>query len=152
MFLLQETYLPLDCLCHQCKFQPLGFHSSGKNGASKTKQRRRTRRRVQFINWQLFSEYQIFRPTFRRIIRTRSTEQFSGMPYVYALLNCLISSWYGTPLVSSDNLLVTTVNSVGAVFQLIYISLFISYAEKVKKVMCPYKLTYPFKKSFSLCI
>lgn len=74
-------------------------------------------------------------PTFRRIIRTRSTEQFSGMPYVYALLNCLISSWYGTPLVSSDNLLVTTVNSVGAVFQLIYISLFISYAEKVKKKM-----------------
>lgn len=70
------------------------------------------------------------------------------MPYVYALLNCLISSWYGTPLVSSDNLLVTTVNSVGAVFQLIYISLFISYAEKAKKVTCPYKLTYPFKKVF----
>lgn len=42
--------------------------------------------------------------------------------------------WYGTPLISSDNVLVTTVNSIGAVFQLIYTILFIVYAEKVKKV------------------
>nr|POF18941.1 bidirectional sugar transporter sweet2 [Quercus suber] len=42
--------------------------------------------------------------------------------------------WYGTPIISSDNVLVTTVNSIGAVFQLIYIILFIVYAEKVKKL------------------
>ncbi|KAE8700563.1 Bidirectional sugar transporter SWEET2a [Hibiscus syriacus] len=35
-----------------------------------------------------------------RIIRNGSTEQFSGMPYIYALLNCLICLWYGLPLVS----------------------------------------------------
>ncbi|GAY54982.1 hypothetical protein CUMW_160920 [Citrus unshiu] len=72
-------------------------------------------------------------PTFRRIIRNHSTEEFSGLPYVYALLNCLITMWYGTPLVSADNILVTTVNSIGAAFQLVYIILFITYTEKDKK-------------------
>lgn len=73
-------------------------------------------------------------PTFRRIIRNKSTEQFSGLPYIYALLNCLICTWYGTPLVSSNNLLVMTVNSVGAIFQLIYITIFLVHAEKEKKM------------------
>nr|XP_043622764.1 bidirectional sugar transporter SWEET2 [Erigeron canadensis] len=72
-------------------------------------------------------------PTFQRIIRNRSTEQFSGMPYIYALMNCLICAWYGTPFISSDNILVTTVNSAGAVFQLTYIIIYISCAEKRKK-------------------
>ncbi|KAK9267236.1 hypothetical protein L1049_009658 [Liquidambar formosana] len=72
-------------------------------------------------------------PTFRRIIRNRSTEQFSGMPYIYALLNCLICLWYGMPFVSHGIILVATVNSIGAVFQLVYITIFITYAEKAKK-------------------
>ncbi|CAI8593320.1 unnamed protein product [Vicia faba] len=29
-------------------------------------------------------------PTFRRIIRNGSTEMFSGLPYIYSLMNCLI--------------------------------------------------------------
>lgn len=69
-----------------------------------------------------------------RIMRNQSTEQFSGLPYIYGLLNCLICAWYGTPLVSPDNLLVTSVNSVGAVFQLAYIVLYVMYTEKEKKV------------------
>lgn len=73
-------------------------------------------------------------PTFRRIIRNRSTEYFSGLPYIYSLLNCLICLWYGTPFISSDNLMVTSVNSAGAVFQFIYIVIFMTYAEKAKKV------------------
>ncbi|KAM7252100.1 hypothetical protein ACFE04_023983 [Oxalis oulophora] len=73
-------------------------------------------------------------PTFRRVIRNRSTEQFSGLPYIYTLLNCLICVWYGTPLVSSDNLLVMTVNSIGALFQLVYTLIFVIHADKKKKV------------------
>ncbi|KAI5670734.1 hypothetical protein M9H77_11098 [Catharanthus roseus] len=73
-------------------------------------------------------------PTFRRIIRGQSTEQFSGLPYVYALLNCLICLWYGLPLVSPGIILVATVNSVGAIFQLVYILIFIMYAERAKKL------------------
>jgi len=80
------------------------------------------------------------RPTYRRIIRNRSTEQFSGLPYIYALMNCLICMWYGTPLVSADNLLLVTVNSFGAVFQLAYIILFTIYAERRIKVFIPSNL------------
>ncbi|KAK5831275.1 hypothetical protein PVK06_015070 [Gossypium arboreum] len=73
-------------------------------------------------------------PTFRRIIRNESTEMFSGMPYIYALLNCLICLWYGMPIVSPGIILMATVNSIGAIFQLIYISVFVVYAEKPMKV------------------
>lgn len=73
-------------------------------------------------------------PTFRRIIRSKSTEQFSGLPYIYALLNCLICLWYGTPIVSPGIILVFTVNSIGAMFQLVYISIFIIHAEGSKKL------------------
>lgn len=73
-------------------------------------------------------------PTFRRIMRNQCTEDFSALPYLYALLNCLICAWYGTPFMSDDNVLVTTVNTVGAVFQLTYVILYIVYAEKSKKL------------------
>ncbi|CAA0832383.1 Bidirectional sugar transporter SWEET2 [Striga hermonthica] len=73
-------------------------------------------------------------PTFRRIIRSRSTEEFSGLPYIYALLNCLICLWYGMPIVSSGIILIATVNSVGAIFQLIYIIIFIIYANRKRKM------------------
>ncbi|XP_044481075.1 bidirectional sugar transporter SWEET2-like isoform X1 [Mangifera indica] len=73
-------------------------------------------------------------PTFRRIIRNGSTEAFSGLPYIYALLNCLITLWYGTPLISHNNLMVLTVNAIGAAFQFIYLAIFIVYAEKEQKL------------------
>ncbi|KAK8608120.1 hypothetical protein V6N13_023551 [Hibiscus sabdariffa] len=73
-------------------------------------------------------------PTFRRIVRNGSTEQFSGMPYIYALLNCLICLWYGIPIVSPGIILVATVNSIGAAFQLVYIVIFIAYAERRTKL------------------
>ncbi|KAL3820199.1 hypothetical protein ACJIZ3_006104 [Penstemon smallii] len=73
-------------------------------------------------------------PTFNRIIRSKSTEQFSGLPYIYALLNCLICLWYGMPIVSTGIIFVATVNSVGTIFQLVYIIIFIVYADKGKKM------------------
>lgn len=72
-------------------------------------------------------------PTFRRIVRNGSTEDFSGLPYVYGLLNCLICLWYGLPLVSPGIILVATVNFIGAIFQLIYISIFIIFADNARK-------------------
>ncbi|KZV17345.1 hypothetical protein F511_22020 [Dorcoceras hygrometricum] len=32
--------------------------------------------------------------TFKRIVAKISTEQFSGVPYVLALLNCLFAAWW----------------------------------------------------------
>lgn len=73
-------------------------------------------------------------PTFKRIIRNQSTEQFSWLPYIYALMSCLICLWYGMPVVSPGIILVATVNSIGAVFQLIYLSIYITYADKAIKL------------------
>nr|XP_018674475.1 PREDICTED: bidirectional sugar transporter SWEET2a-like isoform X1 [Musa acuminata subsp. malaccensis] len=74
------------------------------------------------------------RPTFKRIVQNKSTEEFSGLPYIYSLLNCLICMWYGLPCVSYGVILVATVNSVGAAFQLVYVILFIRYANSARKL------------------
>ncbi|XP_068653062.1 bidirectional sugar transporter SWEET1-like [Aristolochia californica] len=66
--------------------------------------------------------------TFRRIIKSKSTEEFSGIPYVSTLLNCLLSAWYGLPFVSPHNLLVSTINGTGAVIEFIYVVVFLIYA------------------------
>ncbi|KAF5735463.1 Bidirectional sugar transporter SWEET1 -like protein [Tripterygium wilfordii] len=71
--------------------------------------------------------------TFKRIIRSKSTEQFSGIPYVMTLLNCLLSAWYGLPFVSKGNILVSTINGTGAGIEIIYVLLFIFYAPKKEK-------------------
>jgi len=73
-------------------------------------------------------------PTFRRIVRNGSTEQFSAMPYIYSLLNCLICMWYGLPFVSYGVILVTTVNSIGAAFQLAYTAVFIAFADAKERL------------------
>ncbi|KAF9671167.1 hypothetical protein SADUNF_Sadunf12G0019300 [Salix dunnii] len=37
--------------------------------------------------------------TFYRVIRKKSTEEFSCVPYIIALLNCLLYTWYGLPVI-----------------------------------------------------
>ncbi|XP_057440112.1 bidirectional sugar transporter SWEET1-like [Lotus japonicus] len=71
--------------------------------------------------------------TFKRIIINRSTENFSGIPYVMTLLNCLLSTWYGLPFVSPDNILLSTVNGTGAVIEIVYVLIFITFAPKKEK-------------------
>ncbi|GLU16599.1 hypothetical protein SLE2022_330260 [Rubroshorea leprosula] len=71
--------------------------------------------------------------TFKRIIKSKSTEQFSGIPYVMTLLNCLLSAWYGLPIVSKDNIPVTAINGTGAAIEAIYVLIFIIYAPKKEK-------------------
>jgi solute carrier family 50 protein (sugar transporter) len=56
------------------------------------------------------------------------------MPYIYSLLNCLICMWYGLPFVSYGVVLVATVNSIGAVFQLAYTAVFIAFADAKQRV------------------
>ncbi|XXG70916.1 hypothetical protein AAC387_Pa07g0284 [Persea americana] len=71
--------------------------------------------------------------TFRRIISSKSTEDFSGVPYISTMLNCLLSAWYGLPFVSPHNLLVTTINATGAAIESIYVVIFLIYAPKKLK-------------------
>ncbi|KAG6506763.1 hypothetical protein ZIOFF_032092 [Zingiber officinale] len=78
----------------------------------------------------LFSLPTVWSVTFLRIIRSRSTEDFSGVPYNMTLLNCLLSAWYGLPFVSPDNILVSTVNGAGAAIEAVYVVIFLVFASK----------------------
>ncbi|XP_010537332.1 PREDICTED: bidirectional sugar transporter SWEET1 [Tarenaya hassleriana] len=71
--------------------------------------------------------------TFKRIIKNKSTEQFSGIPYPMTLLNCLLSAWYGLPFVSKNNTLVSTINGTGAAIEIVYVLIFLVYAPKKEK-------------------
>ncbi|XP_027094014.1 bidirectional sugar transporter SWEET1-like [Coffea arabica] len=71
--------------------------------------------------------------TFKRIVRKRSTEDFSGVPYTMALLNCLLYAWYGLPFVSPNNILVSIINATGAVLESIYVLIFLILAPKKEK-------------------
>nr|GMC47256.1 bidirectional sugar transporter SWEET1-like [Ipomoea batatas] len=71
--------------------------------------------------------------TFKRVIKKRSTEEFSGIPYVMTLLNCLLSTWYGLPLISPNNTLVSIINGTGAGLEAIYVLIFLIFAPKREK-------------------
>ncbi|KAK9167146.1 hypothetical protein Scep_002337 [Stephania cephalantha] len=72
--------------------------------------------------------------TFRRIIKSRSTEDFSGVPYPMTMLNCLLSAWYGLPFVSPNNILVSTINFTGAAIETVYVLVFIAFAHKKERL------------------
>ncbi|KAG6388606.1 hypothetical protein SASPL_150038 [Salvia splendens] len=71
--------------------------------------------------------------TFKRIIMNKSTEQFSGIPYVMTLLNCLLAAWYGLPFISPNNYLVSAINGTGVVIESVYVLIFLVYAPKKEK-------------------
>ncbi|XP_043720991.1 bidirectional sugar transporter SWEET3b-like [Telopea speciosissima] len=70
------------------------------------------------------------RLTFRRIIQKGTTGEFSCIPYITALLNCLICVWYGLPLVSNgwENLPLVTINAVGILPELSFIFIYLWFA------------------------
>ncbi|KAJ1394591.1 SWEET sugar transporter [Sesbania bispinosa] len=74
--------------------------------------------------------------TFKRVIRKKSTEEFSCIPYIIALLNCLLFTWYGLPVISKkwENFPLVTVNGVGIVFELSYVLIYFWYSSPKGKV------------------
>ncbi|XP_030953985.1 bidirectional sugar transporter SWEET6b-like [Quercus lobata] len=71
-------------------------------------------------------------PTFYRIITNKAVEDFSPIPYIATVLNCIFWVFYGMPFVHPDSLLVVTINSVGLVLALIYLAIFYTYGAKQK--------------------
>uniref|UniRef100_A0A0E0NUV2 Bidirectional sugar transporter SWEET n=1 Tax=Oryza rufipogon TaxID=4529 RepID=A0A0E0NUV2_ORYRU len=57
-------------------------------------------------------------PTFRRIVRSKSTEEFRWLPYVTTLLSTSLWTFYG--LLKPGGLLIVTVNGAGAALEAIY--------------------------------
>lgn len=74
------------------------------------------------------------RPTFLRIIKNKSVEEFQPWPYVATMMNCMLWVFYGLPVVHKDSLLVTTINGVGMGFEAIYISIFLIYCGGTKNI------------------
>eukprot|EP00250_Pteridium_aquilinum_P012006 c20449_g1_i1 orf=305-1168(+) len=73
-------------------------------------------------------------PTFVRIFKMKSTKEFSGLPYVCTLFNCLIWVLYGLPIVKPHSLLIITINVFGVAMELFFISLYVAFAIKQSKI------------------
>ncbi|KAM4108233.1 hypothetical protein ACB094_03G029900 [Castanea mollissima] len=65
-------------------------------------------------------------PTFWRIVKRRSTEEFESLPYICKLLNAYFWVYYG--LIKPDSLLVATVNMFGGVVEIIFLTIFLLLA------------------------
>ena len=67
-------------------------------------------------------------PTFYKIIKQKSVEEFKADPYIATVLNCAFWVFYGMPFVHPHTLLVVTINTVGLVFEFFYLAIFFIYA------------------------
>ncbi|XAR52243.1 hypothetical protein NMG60_11020201 [Bertholletia excelsa] len=68
--------------------------------------------------------------TFHKVIRKRSTEDFSCVPYVTAFSNCFLYTWYGLPVVSCgwENFSLVTINGLGVLLELSFIITYFRFA------------------------
>lgn len=73
----------------------------------------------------------IYRPTFYRVYKKRSTESFQAVPYVTALLSAMLWLYYA--LLSMDVLLLS-INAIACVVESFYLAVFLSYAPKAAMV------------------
>ncbi|KAK2653788.1 hypothetical protein Ddye_013644 [Dipteronia dyeriana] len=74
--------------------------------------------------------------TFSRVIRRKSTEEFSCIPYILSLLNCLIYTWYGLPIVTHkwENFLLVTINGLGILLEISFILIYFWFATPKAKM------------------
>ncbi|KAL2621723.1 hypothetical protein R1flu_001928 [Riccia fluitans] len=72
-------------------------------------------------------------PTFVRIYRTKTVGEYSAVPYIATLMNCLLWLFYGSPFVKMG-VLVVTINGAGVIIQTSYLLIFLIYANDMKKL------------------
>ncbi|XP_057982349.1 bidirectional sugar transporter SWEET4-like [Malania oleifera] len=73
-------------------------------------------------------------PTFWRILKKKTTEQFQPYPYIATILNCMFWVFYGLPLVHPHSILVVSINSVGLAMEVIYTSIFFFYTDNKRRL------------------
>ncbi|KAL3813785.1 hypothetical protein ACJIZ3_015053 [Penstemon smallii] len=69
-------------------------------------------------------------PTFIRICKKKTTEDFHPYPYLACMMNCLFWIFYGLPIVHPDSTLVVSINGIGLVLEIVYLSIFFWYTTK----------------------
>lgn len=79
-----------------------------------------------------------FRPTFWRIFKNKSVEEFMPYPYLATVLNCVFWVLYGLPFVTPDSTLVVTINSFGLAIELLYLFIYVLYADNKGRVRVPF--------------
>ncbi|KAJ7550828.1 hypothetical protein O6H91_07G120300 [Diphasiastrum complanatum] len=72
--------------------------------------------------------------TFVIICRKRDTQSFSGVSYLASMFNCILWVWYGMPFITKNNILLLSINALGATLESVYISLFITFAPRKEKL------------------
>ncbi|KAL3742878.1 hypothetical protein ACJRO7_018222 [Eucalyptus globulus] len=73
-------------------------------------------------------------PTFIRIWKKGSVEQYSPVPYLATLINCMVWVLYGLPMVHPHSTLVVTINGAGTLIEVVYILLFLLYSDRQKRL------------------
>ncbi|KAI0513765.1 hypothetical protein KFK09_009795 [Dendrobium nobile] len=72
-------------------------------------------------------------PTFIRIWKKKSVDEFSVIPYVATLLNCMLWMLYGLPIVHPNSTLVLTINCAGAAIEICYVILYLVFSNGPKR-------------------
>ncbi|XP_047340464.1 bidirectional sugar transporter SWEET7-like [Impatiens glandulifera] len=73
-------------------------------------------------------------PTFLKIYKKKTVEQYSPVPYIATIGNCALWVLYGLPDVTPGSTLVISINGAGFVIQLVYLLVFICYSDKKRRV------------------
>lgn len=74
----------------------------------------------------------LYRPTFYKIYKRKTSEGFQALPYSMGLLCASLLLYYA--LLQSGKFLIITINIIGSVFQITYLTLFIIYSPRTEKV------------------
>lgn len=76
-----------------------------------------------------------FSLTFKKVLQKKNIEGFSCIPYIMAMFNCLLYTWYGLPVVSRgwENFPLITINGLGIFLELSFVSIYLRFASIKQK-------------------
>ena len=63
-----------------------------------------------------------------------SVGEYSAVPYMATLMNCMVWTLYGLPMVHPHSLLVVSINGGGCVIEMIYVTLFFLYSNRTRRL------------------
>nr|XP_027067497.1 bidirectional sugar transporter NEC1-like [Coffea arabica] len=71
-------------------------------------------------------------PTFYTIYKKKTSEGFQSIPYVVALFSASLLLYYA--FLKTNALLIVTINAIGCIIEIIYLSMYVLYAPKTSKM------------------